>query len=102
MESRLESMKKNALRFRPALGTSLKYAPNTAAAAKVRKLMALYVKTFGPMSLADRLKSFAVRMLAIRENYRIKKEGTVLRQPPTNRVEYPDRTANSEYLEQTA
>jgi hypothetical protein len=33
-----------------------------------------------------------VRLLAIRENRRMKKEGTIMRQPPTNRVIYPDRT----------
>ena len=102
MELRLEAMKRNALHFRPVLGSSLKYSPNAAAAEKCRKVIALYKKVFGPMTMAERLKSVTVRLLAIRENYRIKKEGAVLRQPPMNRVEYPDRAIKSEYLEQTA
>lgn len=91
MQMRLESMKRNALRFRPALGSSLRYAPNAAAAEKCRKLLALYQDTFGPMTLADRAKSIAVRLLAFRENRRIQKYGGIMRQPPTNRVCYPDR-----------
>jgi hypothetical protein len=102
MEMRLDSMRKNALRFRPALSSSLKYAPNRAAADKCRNLIALYTKTFGPMTIPERLKSFAVRALAIRENYRIKRNGNTLRQPPTNRITYPDRALiqlpNEEYL----
>ncbi len=102
MELRLDSMKRNALRFRPALSSSLRYAPNAASAEKVRRVMALYKKAFGPMTITERLQSLTVRLFAIRENFRIKRGGTVLRQPPTNRVEYPDRTSNAEYLKQTA
>jgi hypothetical protein len=32
-----------------------------------------------------------VRLLAIRESRRMKKGGTIMRQPPTNRILYPDR-----------
>jgi radical SAM superfamily enzyme YgiQ (UPF0313 family) len=92
MRQRLDSMKRNALRFRPALSTMLKYAPNAKAAVKCRKVMALYNEAFGPMTIADRVKSAAVRLLAMRESRRMKKEGTIMRQPPTNRVTYPDRT----------
>ena len=53
--------------------------------------MALYDEAFGRMPLLERVKSIAVGVLAIRENLRIKKEGTVIRQPPTNRITYPDR-----------
>ena len=67
MQLRLESMKRNALRFRPALSSMLRYAPNAAAAEKCRQVMRLYDVTFGPMSLADKLKSMAVRILAVRE-----------------------------------
>ncbi len=101
MRLRLESLRKNAERFHPALGTMLKYAPNAAAAAKCREVMALYREAFGPMSLSDRLKSVAVRLFAIRESRRIRKEGSIMRQPPTNRVAYPDRTdtcASEDYL----
>ena len=92
MQLRLDCMKRNALRFRPALSSTLKYAPNAKAAEKCRKLMRLYNETFGPMTFPDRMKSLAVRLLAIRENRRIKNEGTVMRQPPTNRIAYPDRS----------
>jgi hypothetical protein len=54
--------------------------------------MALYDEAFGPMTIPDRVKSAAVRLLAIRESRRMKKEGTIMRQPPTNRIIYPDRT----------
>jgi hypothetical protein len=92
MQRRLVSMKKNALRFRPAIASALKYAPNAYAAEKCRKVMELYYEAFGPMTLVERAKSLAVRLFAIRESYRMKKEGTIMRQPPTNRMTYPDRS----------
>ena len=85
-------MKRNALRFRPALSTTLKYAPNAQAAEKCRKVMALYHDAFGPMAFPERAKSFAVRLLAVREGLRMRKEGVVMRQPPTNRITYRDKT----------
>lgn len=95
MQRRLDSMKRNALRFRPALSSTMRYAPNARAAEKCREVMALYDKAFGPMTIPDRVKSAAVRLLAIRESRRMKKEGTIMRQPPTSRVLYPDRTLSS-------
>jgi len=92
MRRRLDSIKRNALRFRPALSSTLKYAPNAEAAEKCRKVMALYDEAFGPMTISDRVKSAAVRLLALRETRRIKKEGPIMRQPPAKRVLYPDRT----------
>jgi hypothetical protein len=94
MKLRLDSMKRNALRFRPALSSMLKYAPNARAAVKCRQVMALYDEAFGPMTVPERLKSAAVRLLAMRESHRMRKEGTVMRQPPTNRIIYPDRTVS--------
>ena len=105
MRLRLDSMRRNAIRFRPVLSSTLKYSPNAEAAEKCRKVMALYNETFGPMTLMDRLKSIAVRLFAIRENRRLLREGTVLRQPPTNRVAYPDRSdecASEDYLKNPA
>ncbi len=92
MQRRLDSMKRNALRFRPALSSTLKYAPNAQAVEKCRKVMALYHKAFGPMNFLERAKSLAVRLLAVRESRRMRKEGTIMRQPPTNRITYPDRS----------
>jgi hypothetical protein len=92
MHRRLDSMRRNALRFRPVLSSTLKYAPNAQAAEKCRKVMALYRDTFGPMTIMERAKSIAVRLLAIRESLRMRKEGTIMRQPPTHRLTYPDRS----------
>ncbi len=92
MLKRLDSMKRNALRFRPALRSTLAYAPNAQAAEKCREVIALYRQAFGPMTILERIESTTVRLMAIREDRRMKKEGTVMRQPPTNRVTYPDRT----------
>ena len=101
MELRLDSMRRNALRFRPALSAALKYSPNAKAAEKCRRVITLYKESFGSMTLSDRIQSWVVRILAIRENFRIKREGTVMRQPPTNRIAYPDRSerrASEDYL----
>jgi radical SAM superfamily enzyme YgiQ (UPF0313 family) len=92
MQQRLDSMKRNALRFRPALRSTLDYAPNPQAAEKCRKVMALYHEAFGSMTILERVKSSAVRLFAIRESRRMRKEGTIMRQPPTNCIAYPDRT----------
>jgi radical SAM superfamily enzyme YgiQ (UPF0313 family) len=95
MQRRLHSIKQNALRFRPALSSIKKYAPNDRAAEKCREVMALFDEAFGPMTISERMKSAAVRLLAIRESFRMKKEGTIMRQPPTNRIAYPDRTLSA-------
>ena len=92
MQQRLDSMKRNALRFRPALRSTLKYAPNSQAVEKCRKVIAFYCEAFGRMTFLERAKSFAVRLLAIRESRRLSKEGVIMRQPPTNRISYPDRS----------
>jgi radical SAM superfamily enzyme YgiQ (UPF0313 family) len=94
MQKRLNSMKKNALRFRPALRSTLAYAPNAQAAEKCRKVMDLYYQAFGPMTILERIESITVRLLAIRESRRMKKEGAIMRQPPTNRVTYAGKTLN--------
>ncbi len=82
MRQRLDSVRRNALRIRPVLSSTQKYAPNDQAAEKCSKVMALYDEAFGPMTIPDRVKSAAVRLLAIRESRRAKKEGTIMRQPP--------------------
>ena len=92
MRLRLECMRRTALQFRPILGVMLKYAPNAKAALKCRKVMTLYNEVFGTMTLTERMKSVAVRLLAIRERRRMRREGgVIMRQPPTDRVSYPDR-----------
>jgi radical SAM superfamily enzyme YgiQ (UPF0313 family) len=88
---RLECMKKHALQFRPILSAIMKYAPNEKAVDKCRFVMGLYKKAFGSMTITECVKSIAVRLFAIRENWKIKKYGTFMRQPDTNRVLYPER-----------
>jgi hypothetical protein len=91
MQLRLELIRKNALRFRPALSSMLHYAPSAQAAEKCRSVIRMYEKTFGSMPFMERLKSAAVRAMAVLEHHRIKRQGIVMRQPPTNRIIYPDR-----------
>jgi hypothetical protein len=105
MLPRLNSIRKNALKFRPALSSMLHYAPTPQAAEKCRAVIMMYEKTFGPMTFVERLKSAVVRAFAVIEHLRIKKHGIVMRQPPTNRVIYPDRTLeiqSNEYLSNIA
>ena len=100
MEQRLASMKRYALKYRPMLKTTLKYAPNAKAASKCRELMELYRRAFGPMTLAEHVRSIVVSVLAIKEQRRLNKEGVIMRQPPTHRTTYPDRSSDctdSEY-----
>jgi radical SAM superfamily enzyme YgiQ (UPF0313 family) len=94
MKRRLDALKRNALRFRPALGSTLRYAPNAQAAEQCREVIAHYREALGPMSIPDRVRAASVRLLAIRESRRMKREGTIMRQPPTKRIAYPDRTFN--------
>ncbi len=91
MHLRLEVMRRNATRFRPAMAAMLRYAPNRAAAEKCRRLIAEYQETFGPLSWKDRAMAAYVRVSSWIENRRIRKHGTVMRQPPTIRTEYPLR-----------
>lgn len=91
MRLRIEELADNALRFRPLLRTSLKYAPHKYAADKVRKVMGLYEEAFGGLTLQQKFFSTVVATTAILENYRSKR-GVVMRQPPVNRVTYADRS----------
>ncbi|MBN2322075.1 MAG: radical SAM protein [Acidobacteria bacterium] len=93
MQLRLDCMRRYALRFRPILKTTLKYSPNAKAAAKCREVIELYRTAFGPMTLSERMRSIAVRILASREQRRIERDGVVMRQPPACRITYPDRSS---------
>ena len=92
MTLRLESMRKHALKFRPALNTMLKYAPNEEAAQKSRMIIKLFNNTFGPPSLKERLIRVLVRATAFWENKRLKKDGIIMRQPPLLRTTYKNRS----------
>ena len=91
MELRLESLRRNALKFRPAMSAMLRYAPNEASAEKCRRLIREYQETFGPLSWKDKALSFFVRGTAWLENKRIQKHGAVMRQPPKIKTVYPER-----------
>ncbi len=82
MKLRLEAMRKNALKYRPALKTMMKYAPNDKAVRKARMVIELYKKAFGAASLKERILSQVVKVTAFRENMLIKKYGSIMRQPP--------------------
>jgi hypothetical protein len=91
MDLRLESLRRNALKFRPVMSEMLRYAPNGASAEKCRRLIREYEETFGPLSWKDRALSVFVRGTAWLENRRIRKHGEVMRQPPKIKTVYPER-----------
>jgi hypothetical protein len=92
MTLRLETMRKNALYFRPILHSTLKYAPNEQSAQKSRVVIALYDKTFGTPSVKDRILDIAVRIMAFRENRTYKRDSYILHQPPLIRIRYKNRS----------
>jgi hypothetical protein len=92
MVLRLAALRMAALKFRPALTTMLKYAPNERAAIKTRETIELYDRAFGKPGLTDRARSLFVRGAAHLENRRFQKHGRVMRQPKLIRLEYPDRS----------
>jgi len=92
MMLRLEALRQNALKFRPALATMLRYAPNQMAANKTAKTIELYDEAFGKTGLLDQGRSLLVRGAAYLENRRVKKHGRVMRQPKLIRREYPGRS----------
>jgi len=92
MMLRLEALRQNALKFRPALTTMLRYAPNEMAADKTRQTIGLYDQTFGEPGLLDRARSLFVRGAACLEDRRIQRHGRIMRQPKLIRTEYPQRS----------
>jgi len=50
----------------------MKYVPNAQAGEKCREIVALYDEASGPMTIPDRVKSAAMRLLATRESCRVK------------------------------
>ncbi len=92
MKLRIQSWEDDALKFRPILSSARKYAPNKKAAEKADMVIELYNEVFGKPTLKDRAMEAAVKIFAVIENLRYKKNGVVMRQPGTNKVEYPDRS----------
>jgi hypothetical protein len=91
MKLRLESMRNNAIKFRPALKTMVRYSPNKMSADNGRMIIELFNKTFGPASIKERVMSLIVSTTAFMENFRFKR-GVIMRQPPVLRTVYKDRS----------
>ncbi len=93
MKLRLESLRKNAIRFRPILSSMIKYGPNAKSAEKGKKIIELFDEVFGKLSLGERVKEKVVQACAVVENLRLKRGNGVLnRQPKVYRRTYPDRS----------
>jgi hypothetical protein len=93
MKLRLEALRKNAIRYRPILSSTLKYAPNEKSAEKSRRVIELFDEVFGRFTIGDRIKEKMVQACAVVENLRLKRGNGVLnRQPKVYRTTYPDRT----------
>ncbi len=93
MQLRLASMRKNALKFRPALQAMCKYAPNVRTSEKGKRIIEEFYHTFGPLTLRERTLQQVVRVSAFVENQRFKKSGVIMRQPPLIRKVYPQRAS---------
>jgi hypothetical protein len=91
MKLRLEEIRKSAVEFRPIFDAAIKYAPNRKTAEKARMVKGLFNETFGPPSIMDRVYTFLVSGFAFIEHWRAGEKGSVMRQPFSNRVTYPDR-----------
>ena len=92
MKLRLEEIRISAVEFRPIFNAAIKYAPNQKMAEKARMVKELFDKAFGPPTIGERVFTSLVSILAVIEKFRAGKSGSVMRQPFTNRVTYPDRT----------
>ena len=86
-------MRKEALRYRPALYPAMIFSPNHKTRKKVYRIIRLYNQTFGAPGIKDRMKSLILMFSAGMEALRIsiaKSRGreSVIRQPATCRMEY--------------
>lgn len=93
MELRLDSMRKEALRYRPVLLPAMVFSPNNRTRKSVYRIIRLYNKTFGRPGAKDNLKSTVLLVSACLESLRVlfsKIIGreSVIRQPSVHRVEY--------------
>jgi hypothetical protein len=91
MQLRLESIRKNALKFRPVLESMLKYSPNESSREKCGRVIQAYEETLGPMTIKEKALNLFVKGTSWLENLRYRKNGVVMRQPPSLRKVYPAR-----------
>jgi len=93
MNLRIEVMRKEALRYRPALYPAMIFSPNHKTRKKVYRIIRLYNQTFGAPGIKDRMKSLFLMFSAGMEALRIsiakfRGRESVIRQPATCRMEY--------------
>jgi len=100
MKLRIEMMRSEALRYRPALISALVFSPNHASREKVSETIKLFNNTFGRPGFKDIIKSVVLLTSAFVETIRCLlskvtgREG-VIRQPAMHRVEYPGQDATA-------
>lgn len=93
MKIRLDVMKSEALRYRPALYPAMIFSPNSSARKKVYRTIKHYNETFGRPGIGLKLKSLILLLSAVMESLRIRiseirgREG-LIRQPAVHRLEY--------------
>jgi hypothetical protein len=93
MRLRLASLRRNALKYRPLLSSTLKYSPNAESAEKGRMVIRLFDRVFGRPTIKDRVMKSVVRVCATVENVRLRRSnGVLVRQPGVHRCTYRDRT----------
>lgn len=89
---RLETLRQNAVKFRPVLGAMEAHAPTAEIAREVHRLAARFLLEFGEPSLGEHALGLAVRAAARLEEVRRRLSGgVVMRQPRTLRRRYPLR-----------
>ncbi len=101
MKLRIEMMRSEALRYRPALLPAMIFSPNHAARLKVFETIKIFNATFGKPGFKDIIKSAILLTSGLIESIRnaiaklMGREG-VIRQPSMHRVEYPLQNLSSE------
>ena len=94
MRLRLAEMRTRALRGRPVLLTCRVFAPNAATRRKAIEIAGMYERTFGRITIKDRVVSWGVLAFAVLEaakiwlNKRFLGHDIIRYQPATMRVEY--------------
>ena len=102
MQMRIRVKRRMAKRIRPLLLAARVFAPNRAARRKVGEVAGRYREVFGRPNLRQILASFAILFTTTVEAMRIGLRrlfglGDLNRQPPMQRIEYPDRTPTAAF-----
>ncbi|PKL40562.1 MAG: radical SAM protein [Spirochaetae bacterium HGW-Spirochaetae-1] len=91
---RIKMMQKMAMNIRMILPASMVYSPNMRARRKARSVIKLYRESLGPLPFANRVLSGLLIISGLVETLRlamarIRGGESIVRQPPSRRVEYP-------------